>query len=115
MATVSTTGKSFTLPVAGTVYTMSTQLPALFTNIGTPPLSTNSSKAIVNLTIKSLAGYAVQLQDFTTGNWSDIDIIPVIGTYAAYTISGVSITDFRIRPTAANQAFYVYLSGEISG
>lgn len=113
MATVSTTGKSFTLPVAGTVYTMSTQLPALFTNIGTPPLSTNSSKAIVNLTIKSSSAYAVQIMDYTTGNYTDIDTIPVIGTFAIFSISGVSITDFRLRPTVANQAFYAYLSGEI--
>jgi hypothetical protein len=112
MATVQTRGKSFTLPTSGTVYDISTQVPLLFTDYD--PTILNSKKAIVNIAIKSLADFAVQIKDYTSGIWTDIDSVPVIGTYAVFNISNVSIIDFRIRPSVNTQSFYVYLSGEIS-
>jgi hypothetical protein len=111
MATTCTTGKAFTLATAGTVYDLSTTVPTVFSNTGI--IVQNSSKSIVNLLVKSTSSFAIQLQDYTTGVWTDIDTIPVSGSYAVFSISNISVMDIRLRPSANTQAFYTYLSAEI--
>lgn len=109
MAAVQTRGKSFSL-AGGTPHLLSTAVPALFDWID--QAAVNSNKSVTDVLIKSSAIFDVRLRDTTTGGWTDVDSVPISGSLAVFSISGINIMDIEITTSSDPQTFYCYTSGE---
>lgn len=111
MASVQTRGKSFSLP-GGISSLLSVAVPSLLDFID--QTAVNSKNSVVNVTIKSGQIYDVRLRDYSTGNLTDLDTVPMSGSLAIFSIAGVNLLDIELTPSIDPQTFYVYLSGEVN-